>query len=458
MKIFSLFFLLFVCTISAQAQQNFTVDTTADVAGLSACTAEAGDCSLRGAIAAANEPTGTSDTIDFAIPANDAGCPGGVCTITLTGGILAIENAATAGALTITNSTGASNLLISGGDVTTVFLVGGRANLTLNGVTVTKGFSTQGSGGIASNGTLTLTNSIVSGNTGRNGGIGSSVGSSGDTLTLTNSTVSGNTGSTGGGGIYNFSGTATLLNSTVSGNTATGNDGGGGIINQGTISLTNSTVSGNTATDGRGGGIINRGRATLNLISVTVAYNSARVGGGVFNTFDLINTINTGTANLFNTIVANNTTSGSAPDFSGPISPASSFNLIGNGAEMTGITNGTGGNQVGTAANPIDPKLGSLALNGGTTLTHALLSGSPAIDQGNATGTDQRGLTRPVDYPAIENATDGNGADIGAFEVQPSNAMPTTIEQCKNGGWRTFTMPRAFKNQGDCILFVNTGK
>jgi hypothetical protein len=123
---------------------------------------------------------------------------------------------------------------------------------------------------------------------------------------------------------------------------------------------------------------------------------------------------------------------------------------------MTGITNGTNGNQVGTPLSPIDPKLGSLALNGGTTLNHALLSGSPAIDQGNATGTDQRGFNRPIDNPAITNA--GNGADIGAFEVQTANTMPTTIEQCKNGGWKTFTMPRAFKNQGDCIQFVNTGK
>ncbi|MCW5851278.1 MAG: hypothetical protein KIT87_14475 [Anaerolineae bacterium] len=35
---------------------------------------------------------------------------------------------------------------------------------------------------------------------------------------------------------------------------------------------------------------------------------------------------------------------------------------------------------------------------------------------------------------------------------------PTTKDQCKNGGWQTFNVPRAFKNQGDCIQFVNTGK
>jgi hypothetical protein len=40
----------------------------------------------------------------------------------------------------------------------------------------------------------------------------------------------------------------------------------------------------------------------------------------------------------------------------------------------------------------------------------------------------------------------------------PQVEPPTNKEQCKNGGWLTFNAPRAFKNQGDCIQFVNTGK
>jgi hypothetical protein len=35
---------------------------------------------------------------------------------------------------------------------------------------------------------------------------------------------------------------------------------------------------------------------------------------------------------------------------------------------------------------------------------------------------------------------------------------PTNKDQCKNGGWQTFNTPRTFKNQGDCIQYVNTGK
>ena len=35
--------------------------------------------------------------------------------------------------------------------------------------------------------------------------------------------------------------------------------------------------------------------------------------------------------------------------------------------------------------------------------------------------------------------------------------LPTDKDQCKNGGWMTH-FPFSFKNQGDCIQFVNTGK
>ena len=36
--------------------------------------------------------------------------------------------------------------------------------------------------------------------------------------------------------------------------------------------------------------------------------------------------------------------------------------------------------------------------------------------------------------------------------------LPTSKDQCKNGGWRRFRFPYRFKNQGDCIQLVNTGK
>jgi hypothetical protein len=36
--------------------------------------------------------------------------------------------------------------------------------------------------------------------------------------------------------------------------------------------------------------------------------------------------------------------------------------------------------------------------------------------------------------------------------------LPTSKDQCKDDGWARFNFPFSFKNQGDCIQFVNTGK
>lgn len=57
-----------------------------------------------------------------------------------------------------------------------------------------------------------------------------------------------------------------------------------------------------------------------------------------------------------------------------------------------------------------DPMLGDLRDNGGPTLTHMPLPGSPLIDAGDeCLPEDQRGFTRPA----------GQGCDVGAVEVQP---------------------------------------
>jgi hypothetical protein len=449
-------FAFFICLFAVQSASaaTFTVTTTAD----------SGAGSLRMAIASANGTT-SPDTINFMIPAGSAGCTSaGVCTITLTSGELAITSATAAGTLTITNSTGASNLLISGNNTSRVFFVNGGANLTINGVTITKGNGTgttnSGSGGgILNFGTLTLTNSIVSGNMATNGSGGGGIFVNG-TLTLTNSIVSGNMATNDGGGIFNIQGTTTLTNSTVSGNAASFK--GGGINNGSTLNLTGSTVSGNTASF-NGGGIFNGSEGTTTLTNSTVSGNTAtNDGGGIFNdqsfvtiTLNLTSVTvtqnkstnascttcaggisNSDTANLKNTIVAGNTVANtsSSPDFGGGVAAGSSFNLIGNGKGTFNISNGTNSNQVG-----VDPKLGALANNGGATQTHALLTGSPAIDKGTSSGssnTDQRGMMRPVDNPSIAPATGGDNADIGAFEVQ---AAPTAAAVSVGGRVTTAT-------------------
>ncbi|MBK8069650.1 MAG: hypothetical protein IPK27_19120 [Rhodanobacteraceae bacterium] len=61
---------------------TLVVDTTADDLSLSTCTTAPGDCSLRGAITAANGLAG-ADTIEFNIPTSDPGCSAvtGICRI-----------------------------------------------------------------------------------------------------------------------------------------------------------------------------------------------------------------------------------------------------------------------------------------------------------------------------------------------------------------------------------------
>jgi hypothetical protein len=69
----------------------------------------------------------------------------------------------------------------------------------------------------------------------------------------------------------------------------------------------------------------------------------------------------------------------------------------------------------------------------------ALRSGSPALDKGNSFGqtTDQRGSARALDDAAISNASGGDGADIGAFEVDPNFRM---VELRRTGADVAFSM------------------
>ena len=73
-----------------------------------------------------------------------------------------------------------------------------------------------------------------------------------------------------------------------------------------------------------------------------------------------------------------------------------------------------GGNTTGNVTGA-DPLLGPLQNNGGSTPTHALLSGSPAIDAGDnssCASADERGAPRPFDG----NGAGGAQCDIGAYE------------------------------------------
>ena len=221
--------------------------------------------------------------------------------------------------------------------------------------------------------------------------------------------------------------TVTMDRCTVSNSNSWADDGGGiYLFTDGALTLTNSTISGNHAMI-MGAGI--RGDGALSIVNSTITGNSTDLP--VFA--NLAQGLICGTTcSLRNTIIAGNGMSGAwgvPGDTAGTITSLG-YNIIGkttnnNGDPMTVITATTGDQfDVGAAA----VALGPLASNGGPTKTHELLPGSIAIDAGESSGasTDQRGDTRPCNLAAVPNATGGDGADIGAFEVQGVCAAPNS--------------------------------
>ncbi len=383
--------------IEVQASSDGTADA-ADCPGAS--------CTLRDAIALANTSGGD---IDFASAVSSV--------------ILASTN----GALALSSSTGvnivgpgASSLAISGNGAVQVFNIASGATTLISGVTVKDGLSTSaasGGGGIYNDGTLTLSSCVVTGNQQTNSGIGAGIfnDTSGnltiDQCTVSNDAAAGMAGI--GGGLAN-DGAAAITDSTFSGNIALGGSAGGGtggaIENAGTLSIIGSTITGNSVTDpdgmggATGGAIMNlRFQSALTISNSTIAGNSQNgtgtgdQAGGIFQN---------GTATLTNTILAGNTDTGGYPDGSGTFIAASAYNLIGNGNGISGISNGSNNNVVGSSASPVNPNLSSLQYNGtGATLETLIpLPGSPAICAGAASYLPSGATTDERGFP-VENTT-----------------------------------------------------
>ena len=310
---------------------------------------------------------------------------------------------------------GADLLSISGNDNSRVLLIDNGDNnteidVTISGVTIRDGNTgsdifgagSEPGAGVRNRENLTLDQVVVTSNTSfrfgtffptsqdHGGGIYHSLG----TLNLSDSTISGNT-ALASGGIRIFSGSAEITNSTFSGNSAQDTGAGVGASGSSTVTVRSSTFTGNRAnndgssTEARGGGLFAENSSTLTLHNSIVAGNF------------------TGTGNQESNI---DKTSGAT------VSSSSSHNLI--GGSSPGISNGVNGNIVGNGSGGVIP-IGTilnttLANNGGPTLTHVLVVGSPAINKGNnaevpaGVTTDQRG----AGFARIFGGT----VDIGAVE------------------------------------------
>jgi cysteine-rich repeat protein len=195
--------------------------------------------------------------------------------------------------------------------------------------------------------------------------------------------------------------------------------------------MINSTVSGNSS-DADGGGLTS---GTINLSNVTISGNRADFdgdnsgsGGGI--AAGLV-------VNIKNSIVAGNlddSPTDKSPDCTGELT-SQGFNLVQNttGCIFTMATGDLTGQ---------DPLLGSLSGNGGLTKTHALQSGSPAIDMGNPAGcTDNNDSFIQGDQRGVKRHIDGNGdgtarCDIGAFELArcgDGSVDAILGEECEDG-------------------------
>ncbi len=427
-----------------------------------------GGCSLIDAITAANTNTATggctagsgADTIN--LPTNS--------THTLTS-----VNNSTYGptglpviSTNITIDGNGSTITRSSVSAFRIFAIGSGGNLTLQETTVSGGV-TDGSGGgaydgfgggVYNRGTLTLTDSTITGNRANRGGGGVSnyhstatlshstitgtsaiYGGGGgvdndfySTVTLSHSTITGNSAYGGGGGVSNFlDSTVTLSDSTITGNSATYGDGGGVHNHYGTVALSHSTITGNRASDG--GGVFNYAYGTVTLSHSTITGNRANRGSGVFNGFYLAYS----TVVLSRTLIAGNTAAGSGAEvYSYDTITADNFNLFGHNGQTdaqafysftpgaTDLTATSDGSDPTTLTDILDT---TLADNGGPTLTHALVSGSPAIDaspvDADCPTTDQRGVARPQ----------GVACDIGAFELGSDgdgDGIVDSLDNCPN--------------------------
>ncbi len=238
----------------------------------------------------------------------------------------------------------------------------------------------------------------------------------GGDITLSFTTISGNSvlanpGYSGGGGFW-AGGAVTIMSSTIEGNHAP-TAGAGRIESFGTNQpsvIADSTISGNVA-DFITAGIVSFANI-LRIKNSTIAFNSSPTGVVAFGA----GLVTSGYGNflyLGSTIIANNTVAGVEGDLcwqgmrgGGVIGPDNLIIASCNGDEPPDTIHA-------------DPMLAPLADNGGWTMTHALISGSPAIDHGSNHSylvSDQRGAAR----------VSGPAADIGAFELQQA-APPDAI-------------------------------
>ncbi|MBX3434589.1 MAG: hypothetical protein KF847_14820 [Pirellulales bacterium] len=302
-----------------------------------------------------------------------------------------------------------------------------ESNVSLN---QTIGTASRGAGVFANGGSVSFVGSRIAQNkTFGAGSVGAGIlATNSASVSLFESNLTGNetfSTSAHGAGLYNVGANVVLRNSLVAANRANAADAnGGGIWSDTNLSGTettvvlNSTISGNVA-GGRGGGVYNADGVTQILHS-TVTNNSATTGffgygGGVASFGSSAVQTHVGSS-----IIAGNAGSDVDQVLGSFVNSflSTGYNVVGNGL-ATGHFIASGDKR-----NVVNALLGPLVDNGGTTFTHALLDGSPAINAGNPLFSaasflppltaDQRGF-------GFDRVLKGR-IDVGAFESDFASA------------------------------------
>ncbi len=337
--------------------------------------------------------------------------------------------------------------------------------VTLNRLILTNGnpgtaFTDLGGGIRIATATVTLNYVTVSGCSAINtDGGGISLEGTNPTLTMDNCKIINNSANRGAGlsGIsITGTGTLTVSNSIFSGNVSGGNAGGLNLT-QTTGTFKNCTISGNRATTSNGGGLMVGSSGSATLVNCTVTNNRAEGGaiaGGI--------RCNSGSPLvLMNSLVVGNfagaSPSTTADDItwnaSGITSKTATYSVVG---ALTGQAfNTVSQSNVGTTGSPAIVNLGTLANNGGFTQTHRLLTSTPELakDKGVAPSpaltNDERGAPRTIDDGAVTNASGGNGSDLGAYEIGNfvwNGAASAVFDNSTGGNWVETTAPSTALN------------
>lgn len=229
-------------------------------------------------------------------------------------------------------------------------------------------------GGIAAGGIIRRTDIMD------NGGRG--IFTSGGELSVIDSSVSGHSFSNGPG-LFTFSGLITIEGSTFFDNVNTNTSGGGTVqLQGGSLTMVNSTISGNTGT-----GVSLTVPGAIDIIFSTIVGNSL---SGI-STVDV-------TGRFQNNLLSN----GGSRDCVFLVSGVGAGFSRSDNVYSRGLDSECRGSVVE------DVLVDVLADNGGPTMTHALLEGSPAIEAaGDCIGDDQTDAARPI----------GPACDVGAYEA-----------------------------------------